>query len=120
VRSESFDENGEGSDAKEVGKDEILVVSNQKQLETSCSSGLQAGGSATDEETGGNMSLMEAGKDPCPVCFEDYTNGDEIAWSKNGNCSHVYHVNCILTWLMKHDDCPICRSKYFQTVDAAQ
>lgn len=48
----------------------------------------------------------------CPVCCEDYQKGDEIAWSKNEKCPHAYHVDCILEWLMKHDDCPMCREQY--------
>jgi len=48
----------------------------------------------------------------CPVCLEDYKKGDEIACSKNEKCPHSYHVDCILEWLMEHDDCPMCREQY--------
>eukprot|EP00554_Chaetoceros_debilis_P007534 CAMPEP_0194076354 /NCGR_PEP_ID=MMETSP0149-20130528/3161_1 /TAXON_ID=122233 /ORGANISM="Chaetoceros debilis, Strain MM31A-1" /LENGTH=209 /DNA_ID=CAMNT_0038757073 /DNA_START=305 /DNA_END=935 /DNA_ORIENTATION=+ len=48
----------------------------------------------------------------CPICFEDYKKGDDIAWSKNEKCHHAYHVDCIMQWLMENDDCPMCREQY--------
>ena len=48
----------------------------------------------------------------CPICCEDYRKGDDIAWSRNEECHHAYHVDCILQWLMENDDCPMCRAQY--------
>ena len=48
----------------------------------------------------------------CSICCEAYRKGDEIAWSRNEECLHAYHVKCILEWLMENDDCPMCRSNY--------
>ena len=48
----------------------------------------------------------------CPICCEDYEVGDDIAWSKNEECHHAYHVECILEWLMDNKDCPMCRSNF--------
>ena len=48
----------------------------------------------------------------CPICCEEYKKGDDIAWSKNENCYHAYHVDCIMEWLKEHDNCPMCREKY--------
>jgi len=50
----------------------------------------------------------------CPICCEEYKKGDDIAWSKNESCYHAYHVDCIMEWLMDHDDCPLCREKYIE------
>ena len=50
----------------------------------------------------------------CPICCEEYKTGDDIAWSKNESCYHAYHVDCIMEWLMDHDDCPLCREKYIE------
>lgn len=55
----------------------------------------------------------------CCICCENYKRGDDIAWSKNQNCSHAFHVDCISLWLMEHDDCPICREKYLISSDDA-
>lgn len=50
----------------------------------------------------------------CPVCCEDYEIGDQISISKNGECHHTYHVDCILQWLMDNDECPMCRCNYLE------
>ena len=33
--------------------------------------------------------------------------GDTLIVSKH--CSHLFHKECILEWLEKRDECPICR-----------
>lgn len=48
----------------------------------------------------------------CNICLEEYKVGEEIGWSKNDLCHHVFHKHCILEWLVQHQDCPICRNKY--------
>ena len=48
----------------------------------------------------------------CPICCEDYVKGDDVAWSRNEECCHAFHTDCIVPWLMDHDDCPMCRCVY--------
>lgn len=48
----------------------------------------------------------------CPICCEEYVKGDDIAWSKNEECVHAFHTDCIVPWLMNHSDCPMCRNDY--------
>ena len=52
----------------------------------------------------------------CSICSDEYKSGDKLAWSKNELCSHLFHTECILPWLMNHSDCPMCRNDflYFQ------
>lgn len=57
--------------------------------------------------------ITEPGKS-CPICTEELTEGELIAMSKNIGCSHVYHTDCIIPWLLKgHDECPMCRNEFF-------
>lgn len=44
--------------------------------------------------------------DQCPICFEEYKDGDAIRTLK---CKHVYHDSCILTWLTNQRTCPYCK-----------
>lgn len=48
----------------------------------------------------------------CPICIDNYKVDDEIAWSRNDDCYHAFHLECILGWLMEHDECPLCRGDY--------
>ena len=48
----------------------------------------------------------------CSICLQNYSVGDDICWSRNDECKHAFHIECISHWLMKHNDCPICRSNY--------
>lgn len=54
----------------------------------------------------------ESVQDPCPICLEEYKDGDEICWSHSEACEHVFHRNCIFEWLVRHDECPICRQNF--------
>jgi len=54
----------------------------------------------------------------CNICLHDFLVGDDIASSRNMKCPHVYHKECIIEWLMDHDECPNCRQDYlFAGVD---
>jgi len=43
----------------------------------------------------------------CPICLEQYSEGEFIIESKY--CSHEFHKGCILLWLEQHSECPCCR-----------
>lgn len=41
----------------------------------------------------------------CPICLQ------KIKFKKTLPCSHKYCNECIIEWLTKKDDCPVCRCK---------
>jgi hypothetical protein len=45
----------------------------------------------------------------CPICLGGYKKGDMLSASKH--CPHMFHKECILEWLEKHAECPLCRVK---------
>lgn len=48
-----------------------------------------------------------ADMEPCCICQEQYTDGDEIG---RLDCGHDFHTNCIKQWLMQKNLCPICKT----------
>ena len=53
----------------------------------------------------------------CSVCLEPFLPGDEVAWSKDLKCQHCFHFDCLNPWLMKHGDCPVCRTEFLSKKD---
>ncbi|XP_038627059.1 RING finger protein 11-like [Tachyglossus aculeatus] len=48
----------------------------------------------------------------CVICMQDLVSGDSIRFLP---CLHIYHVDCIDTWLIRSLTCPSC----MEPVDAA-
>ena len=73
---------------------------------------------------GGKMSYSSADDDPssaCVICLEPFRVGDRVTWSKEMECQHVFHKDCIVEWLQnpKHDDCPSCRCNIIHSDDVS-
>ena len=61
--------------------------------------------------TDGEMSAEDA---KCTICLDDFIAGESML--KVLHCGHVYHEQCITTWLHTRKHCPLC----LQNVDSAQ
>ncbi|XP_012854494.1 PREDICTED: E3 ubiquitin-protein ligase MBR1-like [Erythranthe guttata] len=46
----------------------------------------------------------------CVVCLDDLFGENEKVIATLG-CGHVYHVECIKNWLLRKNECPMCKSK---------
>ncbi|CAJ1952853.1 unnamed protein product [Cylindrotheca closterium] len=78
------------------------------------------GNNHDDENHQGNGSLLQMftsywrpegeGEAECCVCLDKYEAGDTICASKNQECTHVYHKDCVMDWLKNHNQCPLCRT----------
>ena len=42
----------------------------------------------------------------CSICLEEYKKNDQVFVSK---CNHIFHKNCITSWLNNNRTCPLCR-----------
>ncbi|XP_068605269.1 E3 ubiquitin-protein ligase RNF126-like isoform X2 [Brachionichthys hirsutus] len=54
--------------------------------------------SITEEHVGAGLE--------CPVCKEDFREDERV---RQLPCNHLFHNDCIVPWLERHDTCPVCR-----------
>lgn len=59
---------------------------------------------------------IDSSRDVCPICWDGFHLGEKVCWSKNTQCSHGFHLDCMVVWLEGHDKCPICRSQYLPEI----
>lgn len=54
----------------------------------------------------------------CAICLCSYDVNDTVIWSCNKECSHAFHDECILPWLVKNQngECPCCRRNFTDLV----
>ncbi|CAA3007297.1 RING-H2 finger ATL8-like [Olea europaea subsp. europaea] len=43
----------------------------------------------------------------CAICLAEFVAGEEVRVLPQ--CGHVFHVECVDTWLRSHSSCPSCR-----------
>ncbi|KAE8783696.1 NEP1-interacting protein 2 [Hordeum vulgare] len=53
--------------------------------------------------------VAAAGGSWCPICLQEFEAGGERAGRRLPACSHVFHLDCIRSWLLRKPDCPMCR-----------
>jgi len=71
------------------------------------------------------MGMSDYGKEyeeksaKCAICLEEYITRDIVVSSSNRDCPHLFHLDCILTWLCKSTCdgannccCPVCRQLF--------
>ena len=54
-----------------------------------------------------NIDKLSPDKKSCRVCLENFEKFDKII---NLSCLHMFHENCIRTWLKENQFCPICKN----------
>lgn len=49
----------------------------------------------------------------CAICLEDFEAKEEVMLTP---CNHMFHEDCIVTWLTSKGQCPVCRFVIFEGV----
>ena len=93
-------------------KEEVKITSIDDHMNAGIKEDIKVSKIPSDIETNSMISLENTDL-ICTICCEEYVIGEDIAWSKNDECCHCFHTDCIVAWLMHdNDECPICRNQY--------
>lgn len=69
-----------------------------------------------NEERSESLSLEKQTGSPrsgvhCAICRNGYQVNEELCWSRDPLCNHVFHRQCLDRWILEADDhnhCPLC------------
>jgi Ring finger domain len=56
----------------------------------------------------------------CSICLDPFAESDRVCESNNANCRHLFHLECLVPWLLRHEHCPVCREAYLPPSGANQ
>ncbi|CAH8367172.1 unnamed protein product [Eruca vesicaria subsp. sativa] len=71
---------------------------------------LESSGRTKDLSQGPLLITTTKVEGTCAVCLEDMLEEEsEQALCQPPDCSHVFHEDCLIKWLNRHDSCPLCR-----------
>ncbi|UJR36294.1 hypothetical protein I4U23_029023 [Adineta vaga] len=45
----------------------------------------------------------------CAICLENFDPSIEV--KQLPICHHIFHMNCLTEWLLRHGNCPMCRTR---------
>ncbi|KAI8570166.1 hypothetical protein RHMOL_Rhmol01G0012300 [Rhododendron molle] len=51
----------------------------------------------------------DGGEEDCAVCLDFFKGGERCRVLPD--CGHVFHAGCVDTWLVRRDNCPVCRAR---------
>jgi hypothetical protein len=56
-----------------------------------------------------NQSVRHQDRDSnCAICRKEYQVSQEICWSRDPLCNHVFHRVCMEEWIVDNNECPLC------------
>lgn len=85
--------------------------------EAPCSVDLEAqqdGRSNSEADESGAFSVSAHAD--CAICLGPFKPGQQVCEGNNEACIHNFHESCMTAWLLRHDECPICRQEYLAGV----
>lgn len=59
------------------------------------------------DETNNYQDSSDAYEVSCSICFAELEDGNKIG---DLSCRHEFHVDCLKTWLVRRNTCPLCQA----------
>jgi hypothetical protein len=53
-----------------------------------------------------HVDIVHKGDGNCCICLESYQTAEKVHLLE---CHHKFHPHCIARWLLKQDNCPLCK-----------
>lgn len=53
----------------------------------------------------------------CTICLESFVPKDQVLMTP---CDHMFHNKCLVPWVKRHGNCPVCRYKLFERKEIVQ
>jgi len=50
--------------------------------------------------------------DNCAICLNNFENGDRVG---DVRCGHIFHVECLKSWIQRKNHCPLCHENELAT-----
>ena len=109
-RDNDPENNSKGSDAGSEKSNPAFISLFTQLIKKSMLKDTSSAGSI-DSDHGSNTSSSD---NVCPICIAPFEKDDEICTSRNNECPHIFHLDCMMQWLMNNDECPLCRQDYLK------
>jgi len=107
----------EGENVKDQQSDRVIFIVEETDESISTSATSQEVNSlpwdGKSNQDNQELEIRQQTDTNCSICLLGYYCGDHVAWSKKPACQHTFHRDCLVPWLLKHDECPNCRCNYF-------
>lgn len=53
----------------------------------------------------------EDGDGKCSICLETFVGNEQVVVTP---CNHMFHEECLLPWVKRHGQCPVCRHEFVE------
>jgi len=70
-------------------------------------------GTNSVDSTSSSSARIRPSRPLCSICLERFSTGDEI-WILPCDERHIFHGDCIKSWLRKNNSCPLCQKNVVQ------
>jgi len=55
--------------------------------------------------------LFEEGNIECSICMDEFKEGQDYVSPLSCDARHYFHSDCIEDWLVKKNECPLCKAR---------